>query len=67
MILKGLYAITEWMEDEKYKNFDEWGKRHGITGLRPLRDYSDGYERDYADYDYPGPGLEAAFWDIPNM
>lgn len=26
-----------------------------------------GGERDYADYDYPGPGLEAGFWDIPNM
>jgi hypothetical protein len=26
-----------------------------------------GGERDFADEDYPGPGLEASFFEIPNI
>lgn len=43
-----------------------WRQQHWGSGNKEKLNAM-GSERDFCDEDYPGPGLEDLFWDIPNQ
>lgn len=61
MTLRGIKAVRAWQRKNKAENLAEWYRRNDERSLPG----NEG-ERDYADEDYPGRGLEFEFFDIPN-
>jgi hypothetical protein len=59
MIVKGLKNIRNHLHQTHLENRKDYYKRNPPRRRR--------YDGDYCDYDYPGPGLESMFWDMPNM
>lgn len=46
---------------------ENWKYETARRESRRWRYLHDNEDRDFCDQDYPGPGLEAGFWEIPNM
>lgn len=66
MRLEGLDAVRKHRAKAKAQNLDQWYSNNPWA-KRPHNGNDDRDERDFCDEDYPGPGLEATFFEIPNM
>ena len=58
MTLYGIKEVRAWRAKTKKEHLEEWYRRNPWA--------RNDTERDCADEDYPGRGLEFEFWEIPN-